>query len=240
MIIIDSAARVVVSEEFVIKSLVQQPALVTRLVPVVTKVVATDDKGSVATKMVTSMSKRLLPLPTEPIKVHMSGTQVVDSLVTGVNGPVPTPTQDQNKDGQSEGLLPLPGIEDLNQKPLGELKPLPNISESTSTASSAEPSNTQEAKMRNGNGAMGKTGEKNQEMKSMQGKQKQGNGNTSKKGKQMSGQSAKAVGSKSGKSKKQSKQQVSSSKKHMLRRSPHVPAVQLPSPENEVSKVHSL
>ncbi|EFY88653.1 hypothetical protein MAC_05271 [Metarhizium acridum CQMa 102] len=222
MVIIDSKARVVVSEEFTIQSLVQQPAIVTRLIPVVTDLVATNSMGVVTKQRVTSMSKMLLPLPTEPIKLHMSGTQVVDAMVTGVNEQVPKPTQDVNKDGQKEGLLPLPGVEG-EEKPVGELKPLPSASDSTTT-SSAEPSQT-EAKKEGGNGDSAAAGKKNQgSNKNMQGKQKGGNGSKNR-DKQLNsgktGASAKSGGGKDGnKNNNKGKTQGSKAKKPMAKRSP--------------------
>ncbi|KFG87862.1 hypothetical protein MANI_001073 [Metarhizium anisopliae] len=198
MVIVDSKARVVVSEEFTILSLVQQPAIVTRLIPIATDVVATDSEGVVATQRVTSTSQMLLPLPTEPIKLHMSGTQVVDAMVTGVNEQAPKPTEDVNKDGQKEGLLPLPGVAG-EEESVAELKPLPSVSESTTT-SSAEPEQT-EARKGNGNGDAAAAGKKNQgSNKNMQGKQKEGGGTKNKDKQANSGQSgqSKSGGGKDG------------------------------------------
>ncbi|KAG8421482.1 hypothetical protein J3458_003359 [Metarhizium acridum] len=198
MVIIDSKARVVVSEEFTIQSLVQQPAIVTRLIPVVTDLVATNSMGVVTKQRVTSMSKMLLPLPTEPIKLHMSGTQVVDAMVTGVNEQVPKPTQDVNKDGQKEGLF------------------------DDHVISRAVADGGQEE---GGNGDSAAAGKKNQgSNKNMQGKQKGGNGSKNR-DKQLNsgktGASAKSGGGKDGnKNNNKGKTQGSKAKKSMAKRSP--------------------
>ncbi|OAA49345.1 hypothetical protein NOR_01268 [Metarhizium rileyi] len=186
MVVIDSKARVVLSEEFAIASLVQQPALATRLVRMVTSTVATDNGGSVATQRVTSTSSMLLALPTEPIRLHMSGTQVVDALVTGLNEQVPEPTQHVEKPGQLEELLPLPGLES-NEKPLGKLKPLPNVAAPTAT-STTEPSRTEASEV-NKNGAGTADHEKNQDAS----KSMQGGGSKAKDGRAKSDQSRASV-----------------------------------------------
>lgn len=239
MVIIDAKAKAVVSEEFIIPGLVQKPGTVTRVVPVVTSKVVTDSSGVVATNLVTSVGSTLLPLPTGPIKLHMSGTQVLDKLVTGVNGAAPTPSEEINKDGQKEGLLPLPGVDGNAQQPLGGLKPLPNVVLS-STTSAAVSTQTQENNNnnngnnnnnnKNGNGMNGgnrgnnkKQGNRNKNKNSNKGNNNNNNGNNRN---QQDGNS-KGAKSESNNGKNPNKNK-SNSMMAKLKRSPDMSAMQLP------------
>ncbi|KAK2592028.1 hypothetical protein QQS21_010261 [Conoideocrella luteorostrata] len=138
MVITDAAGRVVVSEEFVIASLVKQHGFATQVGTNV--LTGADDSGVVATRTVISASQVLLPLPTQPIKIHMSGTQVLDTPMTGVDELAPTSSA-----GGGGGLKPLPGLD--AQKQLGELKPLPNVAVESiaSSITAAQPQSTETA-----------------------------------------------------------------------------------------------
>lgn len=119
MVIVDARSNVIVSDPFLIGSLTQQPALITAQIPQLATLTSKDSGGKVVTRTVTAdMKKKVVPSPTGPIKLHQSGTQVLDSIA----GAGPT---DQ---AASDGLKPLPafaGGDDQDKG--GALQPLPNV-----------------------------------------------------------------------------------------------------------------
>ncbi|KND90103.1 hypothetical protein TOPH_05197 [Tolypocladium ophioglossoides CBS 100239] len=125
MIIIDSRSTTIVSESFLIGSLTQQPAMVTAQIPQLATLTAKNSRGQVVTRTVTAdMKSKVVPSPTGPVKLHQSGTQVLDSTL----GADATDMAENDDGNNNDGLKQLPAFAGGSvQDKGGALQPLPNV-----------------------------------------------------------------------------------------------------------------